>query len=63
LSCLLWGFGAFACMLIGGGIVVGAVYAGWHSGLATARANSAAATQAEIQIQCERIPLDWRKAA
>ena len=45
-------------MLIGGGIVIGAVYAGWHSGLATARANSAAATQAEIQIQCERIPLD-----
>lgn len=58
LSCLLWGFGAFACMLIGGGIVIGAVYAGWHSGLATARAHSAAATQAEIQIQCERIPLD-----
>ncbi len=58
LSCLLWGFGAVACMLIGGGIVIGAVYGGWHSGLATARANSAAATQDEIQIQCERIPLD-----
>jgi len=45
-------------MLIGGGVLIGAVYAGWHSGLATARANSAAATQAEIEIQCERIPLD-----
>lgn len=58
LTCLLWGFGVFACMLIGGGIVIGAVYAGWHSGLATARANSAEATQAEIQIQCRRIPQD-----
>ena len=63
LTCLLWGFGAFAFMLIGGGILIGAVYAGLHSGLATARANSAAATQAEVQIQCGRIPQDLKEGS
>ena len=50
--------GAFACLLVGGAIVIGAVYSGWHTGLATARANSFAATQSEIEIQCGRIPED-----
>jgi len=58
LACLLWGFGGFICLLGAGLIVVGAVYAGWSSGLATARADSFAATQSEIQVQCQHIPKD-----
>ena len=58
LACLLWGFGAFACMLIAGLIVIGAVYAGWHAGLATARAESTVTVEAFARQQCDRLPAD-----
>lgn len=58
LTCLFWGFGAFACMLIAGLIVIGAVYAGWHAGLATARAESTVTVEAFARQQCDRLPAD-----
>lgn len=63
LACLLWGFGGFICLLSASFIVIFAVYAGWSSGLATARADSAAATQAEIRVQCQHIPKDLAERA
>ena len=62
-ACLLWGAAGFFCLCLAGLIVIGAVYAGWNTGLATARADSAAATQSEIQIQCEHIPNDLADGA
>lgn len=56
--CLLWGFGAFVFLLIAGLIVMGAVYAGWTSGLATARADATITLEAYARQQCERIPAD-----
>lgn len=58
IACLLWGFGAGACLLVAGLIVSGAVYAGWNTGLATARAESTAAVQVYARQQCDRIPSD-----
>lgn len=58
IACLLWGFGAGFCLLIAGIIVSGAVYAGWNTGLATARAESTVTVQAYARQQCERIPAD-----
>lgn len=57
-ACLLSAFGAFAFLLIAGLIVLGAVYAGWTSGLATARAGATATVEAYAQGQCDRIPSD-----
>ena len=58
IACLLSAFGAFAFLLIAGLIVLGAVYAGWTSGLATARAGATATVEAYAQGQCDRIPSD-----
>lgn len=58
LACLLWGLGAGFCLLVASLIVSGAVYAGWNTGLATARAESTAAIQAYARQQCDRIPAD-----
>ena len=58
LVCLLWAFGAFAFLLIACLIVLGAVYAGWNSGLATARADATITVEAYAQEQCDRIPTD-----
>lgn len=58
LVCLLWAFGIFVLLLIMGFIVMGAVYAGWTSGLATARAEASITAAAYAQGQCERIPAD-----
>ncbi len=58
LACLLWGVGIFTGLLIGGAIVLGAVYAGWNTGLATARADATVTAAAYAQQQCERIPAD-----
>lgn len=56
--CLLWAAGVFALLLIACLIVLGAVYAGWTSGLATARAGATATVEAYAEEQCARIPLD-----
>jgi len=58
LACLLWGAFAFVCLLIAGAVLMGAVYAGWNSGLATARAQASITAEAYARQQCERIPLD-----
>lgn len=58
LTCLLWGLGAGFCLLVASLIVSSAVYAGWNTGLATARAESTAAIQAYARQQCDRIPSD-----
>ena len=57
-ACLLWGLAAGFCLLSAGLIVSGAVYAGWNTGLATARAESTAAMQDYARQQCDRIPSD-----
>ena len=57
-ACLLWGAGAGFCLLVASLIVSGAVYAGWNTGLATARAKSTAAMQDYARQQCDRIPAD-----
>ncbi|MCY3831915.1 MAG: hypothetical protein OXG85_02790 [Chloroflexi bacterium] len=62
-ACLFWGFGGFICLLSAFFIAVFAVYAGWSSGLATARADSAAATHSEIRVQCQHIPKDLAEHA
>ena len=56
--CLLLAAGFFASLLIMGLIVMGAVYAGWTAGLATARAEARITAAAYAQGQCERIPAD-----
>lgn len=58
LACLLWSVGAFVCILAAGLIVIGAVYAGWNTGLATARADAATTAQAYARQQCDRLPTD-----
>ena len=58
LACLLWGFGASLGLLLAGVIVIGAVYAGWNTGLATARAGAARTAEAYAQQQCDHIPAD-----
>ena len=56
IGCLLWGFIALLCLLVAGVIVVGASFAGWNSGVATARANATGTAQLEFQLQCQLIP-------
>ena len=56
LACLLWALAAILCLLIAGAVVMGAVYAGWNSGLATARADATATAAAYVQEQCDLIP-------
>jgi len=58
LTCLLWGLGAGFCLLVASLIVSGAVYAGWNTGLATARAESTAAILDYARQQCDRVPAD-----
>lgn len=58
IACLLWGFGACVCLLVAGVIVIGAVYAGWNTGLATARADATVTAGAYARQQCDRIPAD-----
>ncbi|MCY3917458.1 MAG: hypothetical protein OXG49_15730 [Chloroflexi bacterium] len=58
LTCILWGLGAGFCLLVASLIVSGAVYAGWNTGLATARAESTVAAQDYARQQCDRIPSD-----
>lgn len=58
LTCLLWGSGAIAGLLIAGVIVIGAVDAGWHTGLATARSESTVTVEAFARQQCDRLPAD-----
>ena len=58
LVCLLWAFGAFAFLLVAGIFMIGAVYAGWTSGLTTARAGATATAETYAQEQCDRIPDD-----
>ena len=58
LACLLWGAFASICLLIAAAVVLGAAYAGWNAGLATARANASVTADAYARQQCERIPLD-----
>ncbi|MDE2747613.1 MAG: hypothetical protein OXI34_01480 [Chloroflexota bacterium] len=58
LACLFWGAFALVCLLAAGAVVLGAVYAGWNTGLATARAQASITAEAYAREQCERIPLD-----
>ncbi len=57
-SCLLWLLGACFCLLVAGVAILGGVYAGWNTGLATARAQAAVAAASYARQQCERIPAD-----
>ncbi len=45
-------------LLLIGAVVVGAVFAGWSTGLATARAQATGTAMAEAQLQCALIPAD-----
>ncbi len=57
-NCLLWSGGALFCLLLASLVIIGAVYAGWGAGLATARANATGTAAAEQEQQCARIPAD-----
>ncbi|MCY3781259.1 MAG: hypothetical protein OXG78_13180 [Chloroflexi bacterium] len=52
-SCLLWALVAFFCLLAALAVVVIAAYAGWTSGVGTARAKATDAADAELQGQCD----------
>ena len=58
LACLFWAIGGFVCALVAGLIVLVSVYAGWNTGLATARADAATTAQAYARQQCDRVPAD-----
>lgn len=57
-SCLLWAAAALICLLVGLVIVIGAAYAGWGSGVQTARANATGTADAELVDQCDRLQED-----
>ena len=57
-ACLLWAVGVSLCLLIAGAVVSGAAYAGWNTGLATARANATTTLAAYARQQCDRLPHD-----
>ena len=57
-SCLLWIALAVTCLLIALAIVMAAAYAGWSSGLQTARAQATGTAEAEVQLQCDLLPQD-----
>lgn len=57
-SCLLWSAASTILLLIAAATVIVAAYAGWGSGVETARVNATGTVAAEQQQQCERIPAD-----
>ena len=62
-ACLLWAIGGFVCALVAGLIALGAVYAGWNTGLATARARATTAIEGYARQQCNLIPSDLAAGA
>lgn len=58
-SCLFWALFALCCLLLIAVITVGAVFAGWSSGVAAARAQASGTSAAEMQGQCDRVPADF----
>lgn len=57
-SCLIWTAVSTTLLLLAAAVVVVAAYAGWGSGVLTARTNATAAAEVTRQHQCERIPAD-----
>lgn len=57
-SCLLWAVGATIFLLMAAALVVVAAYAGWGSGVESARINATAAAAVTQQKQCDEIPND-----
>jgi len=57
-SCLIWAMGSTAFLLMAAALVIVAAYAGWGSGVETARAKATVAAAVTQQKQCELIPLD-----
>lgn len=58
LGCLIWGIPLLVGLCLSAFVVLGAIYVGWSSGVATAQANSTGTAEAALQRQCERVPLD-----
>ena len=54
-SCLTWAVLASVCLMLVGVVVIGAVYAGWNSGVVTARANATIWAEATVQQECALI--------
>ena len=54
-SCLIWAVLASVCLMLVGVVVIGAVYAGWNSGVVTARANATIWAEATVQQECALI--------
>jgi len=57
-SCLIWAVVAAIFLLMAAALVIVAAYAGWGSGVETARANATVAAAVTQQNQCELIPQD-----
>ncbi|MCE2470653.1 MAG: hypothetical protein J4G18_01910 [Anaerolineae bacterium] len=57
-SCLIWAVAAAIFLLMAAVLVIVAAYAGWGSGVETARANATVAAAVTQQNQCELIPQD-----
>ena len=57
-SCLIWAMGSTAFLLMAAALVIVAAYAGWGSGVETARAKATVAAAVTQQNQCELIPQD-----
>ena len=57
-SCLFWAAALTILLLMAGLVVMVAAYAGWGSGLGTAKTNATATAALNQRQQCERIPAD-----
>ncbi len=57
-SCLIWAMAATTLLLLAAAVVLLAAYAGWGSGVETARAKATAAAAVTQRHQCEQIPAD-----
>ena len=63
LTCLLWACGGVVSALVAGLVVSASVYAGWNTGLATARARATTTSVAYARQQCDLIPSDLAERA
>lgn len=62
-GCVLWGLVGMLSVLLAGVMVLISAYAGWNSGLNTARINATVTLNAEIDVQCQQMQTTIDNAA